>query len=197
MESTQGGIGTNWEELAEAGENRYAFDNKLNVKFYLRPKMDPVASEAEGRPIFRDVEYVVIKTPGDRFNWVDEPVNNEHRQRFAQRYAMFKAGMAEQVVGSPLTEWAAMPRSLVEELAVAGVRTLEQLADLADSHKQKFRGIETWCRKAQDALQKAKEEAPAAALRAELAARDAAIATMQKAIDEQAAIIAEMRRGKK
>jgi hypothetical protein len=197
VESTQGGIGTGWEELAEAGENRFAFDNRLNVKFYIRPKLDPAASEAEGRPIFRDVEYVVIKTPGDRFNWVDEPVTNEHRQRFGPRYQMFKAGMAEQVVGSPLSEWAAMPRSLVEELAVSGVRTLEQLADLADGHKQKFRGIEAWCKKAQDALQKSKDEAPAAALRVELAKRDADMATMQKAIDEQAAIIAEMRRGKK
>jgi hypothetical protein len=197
VESTQGGIGTNWEELAEAGENRFAFDNKLNVKFHLKPKIDPVASEAEGRPIFRDVEYVIIKTPGDRFNWVDEPVTQEHRMRFGQRYAMFKAGMSEQVVGSLLAEWAAMPRSLVEELAVSGVRTLEQLADLADAHKQKFRGIESWCQKAKDALQKTKDEAPTAMLRQELAKRDADLATMQKAIDEQAAIIAEMRRGKK
>ena len=43
-----------------------AEDRKLLVKFFIKPREDRHASLKEGRPVFKDVEYIDIKIPGSR-----------------------------------------------------------------------------------------------------------------------------------
>ena len=80
------------------------FDNRNNGNvypiFYWVPKQDEAASIAEGRPIFKDTEYVKIIVPGSSTSIVQKPVRDDDRRRFAEAYAKFKKGDPEQLVGT-------------------------------------------------------------------------------------------------
>ena len=73
---------------------RFAMDSRLYVQFYLRPVLLSSQSEAEGRPIFADVEHVRIMVPGDKLSIVDRMASSDDKQRFAEHYAKFKSSSA-------------------------------------------------------------------------------------------------------
>lgn len=171
-------------------------DERLYVVFSLYPVQDPDRTATEGRPIFVDVEYVQIQAPGDR-DVIHRPASDRDRQRFPKQYAAFKAGNAEAVIGTPLAAVPWLTRGQVQELAFFGVKSVEQLADLADVHAQRFAGIQALKARAKDFLAAAAGEAPALKLRAELAERDNEIALLKRQLQEQAEAIAEIRKSKK
>ena len=101
--------------------------------FYKKAKLNGFKSNQEGRPIHDDVEFVEIHVPGDRKTIVDTPVKEEHRQRWPQEYARFKAGEETPISGTALEDWPPMSRAMVEDLRYAKIRTVEQLAGLTDA----------------------------------------------------------------
>ena len=113
-------------------EHRNAGDKQVYVRFYIKPVEDAAATAEQGRPIYKDREYVEIRSPGNATNVVVRPVTDMDRQRFAGAYGLFKKGETEQVIGTPLTETPWLTRSQVEELAYLRIRTLEQLAGVGD-----------------------------------------------------------------
>ena len=113
----------------DAGADKH--DN-ARPRFYTKPVQNNFKSETEGRAVFEDKEFVEILVPGDRKTVVDTLVKEEHRRRWPQAYAAFKAGLETPLQGTPLEEWPAITRSQVEELRFAHVRTVEQLAGLGD-----------------------------------------------------------------
>ena len=136
---------TDFSRLADAvteDQPRYAFDSRLYVQFYLRPIMLTAESEIQGRPIFKDVEHVRIMIPGDKLSIVDRIASPDDKQRFAAHYEKFKAGQANEVVGTRLEIVPWMTRSKVEEYKFFGIHTVEQLADASDSVGQKFPGFQ-------------------------------------------------------
>lgn len=170
-------------------------DERLYVVFTLHPVQDPERTAAEGRPIFMDAEYVQIQAPGDR-DVIHRPATDRDRQRFPKQYAAFKAGTAEAVIGTPLSAVPWLTRAQVEELGYFGVKSVEQLAGMADAHAQRFTGIQALKARAKDFLAAAAGEAPALKLRAELAERDNEIASLKRQLQEQAEAIAEIKRKK-
>ncbi len=162
-----------------------AGDTQLFVRFSMEPRQDAEASTQEGRPIFKDVEYVEIAAPGDKSNIIHKPVTDDLRRRFRAQYNDWKSGNVDAVTGTPLSEWPAVTRSTVEELAYFKVRTVEQLAGMTDANLQKLgHGYLVLREKARDLITKAKEDAPLLRMRAELQDRDNAIATMQLQIKQ-------------
>jgi len=159
-------------------------DKGLAVRFYMKTIQDNPATMKAGRPIFKEREYVDIKVPGDRNSGWAGPARQEHQNRFPEHYRMFKSrvGNEEQIIGTLLTEWALMPRSLVEELGYFNVRTLEELIAMPDVHAQKFAQIHGWKDKAKLHMQAAKDEAPALELQDKLAERDALIANLTEQV---------------
>ena len=161
------------------------FDNRNNGNvypiFYWVPKNDEAASIAEGRPIFKDTEYVKIIVPGSSTSIVQKPVRDDDRRRFAAAYAKFKQGDPEQLIGTPLTEIPWLTRSQVEELAYLKVRTLENLADLNDSVCTNTPGMFDIKKKAQAWHKKAEEAKPFTAMSAEIEALRAEIAALKAA----------------
>ena len=121
---------------------RFAMDSRLYVQFYLRPVLLSSQSEAEGRPIFADVEHVRIMVPGDKLSIVDRMASSDDKQRFAEHYAKFKSGSAEAVVGTRLEIVPWMTRSKVEEYKFFGILTVEQLSTANDQVGQKFPGFQ-------------------------------------------------------
>ena len=110
------------------------FDEKLHVRFFMRPRIDPDESAKQNRPIYRDIPHIEIAIPGDKNNIVTAEVWEQHIRRFPQYWEQFQAGIKEQVVGTPLKAAPFLTESHVEELAYFKIRTIEQLAGTPDSN---------------------------------------------------------------
>lgn len=136
-------------------ENRYRHDDRLYVRFFMKPQQDMARSEAEGRPIFADTEFVQILVPGDKQNIVIRPVGEQDRRRFAKRYEHWLAsGRGEQIVGTPLEMWPGISASLIEEMKYFGIRSVEQMAELRDDIAGKYPGFNSLKQRAQEYLSK-------------------------------------------
>jgi hypothetical protein len=64
--------------------------------------------------------------------------SDEDKQRFPQHFARYKAGQAEQTVGTPLDMLPGMTAGKVEEYKHFGIKTVEMLAEASDSVGQQF-----------------------------------------------------------
>lgn len=170
-------------------QKRFLGDEKLYVRFYIYPVHDAVASAAEGRPIFKDAEWVHIQVPGDRNNIIQRPASEFDKMRFQARYEAFKKNNQESTDGTALEQWPRITRAQVEELKYFGCRTVEQLANMSDVNASKFPGVgmlRTWAR---DYIDQAKSTAAASQMRAELDERDNRISAMEIAMAEMAETI--------
>jgi hypothetical protein len=147
----------NHEDFDQSAQNK--LDEQLLVKFFVKQVQDKTASLSQGRPIFKDVEYVDIKIPGNRTGGACRPATHRDKQRFYKHYEMFKARIEAPVVGTPLSEWPLITRTRVEELAYLHVKTVEQLVDLSDTHAGQIMGIHELKKKAKDWLEKADDTA--------------------------------------
>jgi hypothetical protein len=162
--------------------NSSAGDDQLLVKFFIRPHPDNEASQEQGRPIFRDTEYISIIQPGNKDSRIERPARDSDRQRFPKHYAAFKNRISDDDVyleGTPLEEWAGVTRSQVEELRYFGVRTVEQLANMSDSNSQNFMGANSLRDQAKKFLASRADDAAAA----EIQARDEEIAEQRELIE--------------
>ena len=130
-------------------------DDKLHVRFFTKPRIDPAESDKAQRPIYKDTPYVEIMMPGDKHNIVVEPVWEQHKQRFPAHWAQFQAGEAEQVVGTPLKVAPFLTESQVEEMKHFKIRTIEQLAELSDN-AMNFMGANEFKQMARKYLEKTK-----------------------------------------
>jgi hypothetical protein len=164
-----------------------AGDEKLFVVFHMDILQDDAASTNEGRPIYRDTEFVRIFIPGDKSNVIDRPVRPSDRTRFPKQYSAFKAGGGEeaQLVGTPLKDWPMMGRAQCAELHYFGIRTVEQLADVRDDITLKMPGLTSLKQTAGVWLQKAKSTAEAAKISKQLD-------QMKQTNDEQSRNLAEL-----
>lgn len=175
-----------------------AGDERLAVRFFVKAKQDSEASVKEGRPIFKDVDFIQIVVPGDRNNAHVRPVAPNDKIRFQKQWEHWKATQNnDAVIGTPLEAWGILSLSQVEEFRYFGVRTIEQMASLNDSVCQKMHGAVALKQRATNFLQIMKEEAPMRRVQAELDARDKKIAELDAAIKDQASIIEELRANKK
>lgn len=185
-------IGTqSWEEVA--AQNAGVEDNsRTRVMFSLEPKLDEKASATAGRPVFVDVEYIEKINPGIRLNIVKRPIEDRDRRDFAPQYKAWKSGLADPTTGTPLREWPQISRSQVETLAPHGVRSVEDLAELADSTCQSLGpGTLALKQKAKDWLEKAAGGALESKLRAENDAMRTQLEAMQKNYEDLAARVEE------
>jgi hypothetical protein len=176
--------------MSNAPENKG--DNALFVRFRMHPKRDAAETEKQGRPIFKNVEYICIGAPGDKFNQVDRPSTPKDRQRFRRHYKAFKENAEDQSSGTPLSKWPLIDAAQVEELKYFNVRTVEHLALMPDGNIPNVGNISALKKHAVDFLAAAKSGAPLVQLRSELDKRDTLLAAMQRQMDEQAALIAKL-----
>jgi hypothetical protein len=118
-----------------------AMDSKLFVNFFTKPVKHEAKSLEAGRAIFETHEFVNIKIPGDKNNDVVKDLSLEphYIQRFPVHYARFKKNQ-EQIVGTPLNLLPFLTEAQVEEYRTYNIRTVEQLAGLADVQAQTILG---------------------------------------------------------
>lgn len=134
-------------------------DKTLFVKFFTKQRKNETESLKEGRPIYKDVEYVDIKVPGNRTGGASRPATFKDKQRFPRHYAAYKQREEMPVEGTPLAEWPIMSRSQVEELSFHNVKTVEQLVAMSDSLASQFMGMNGLKAKAKMWLEDSEETA--------------------------------------
>ena len=105
------------------------------ARFFTEEVVDPVASAAAGRPIYRSEERVELINPGDLLN---KPVlrvsqlTDEQREQFKTVYAQFKKGEEQSHEGTPIDQWPVLNRAQIRELKAKEIYTVEQCAGLSD-----------------------------------------------------------------
>jgi hypothetical protein len=162
-------------------KNQNSMDDTLLVKFFLKAREDREETKAEGRPIFKDVEYVEIRIPGSR-DAVARPAGRGDIARFPKHYEAFKNRTEMPESGTPLIEWPLMTRSHAEELSFFNVKTVEQLVAMSDQNASQFMGINKLKAKAKEWLEMAKEQQSSNELASELAKRDDEIEELKAAV---------------
>ena len=115
-------------------------DEQLMVRFFHKPIQDKLKSQTEGRPIFSDREYIEIRIAGKRDPQACRPATSADKARFPRHYEAFVKRTESPLDGTPLSEWPMVSRGQVEELSFLSCKTVEQLAEMSDTHVSQIRG---------------------------------------------------------
>lgn len=172
-------------------------DSLLRVRFYNKPIKDNYKSLQEGRPIFMDVTYVEIMTPGSALNIIDVPARKQHEFRFPKQWAIFKNSQSdEQIVGTRVDEWPLVTRAQAEELKGSKFFTVEQIAGASDEQLQRLgMSAQMLKQKAIAYLAKANDTAQTQKQVEELAKRDQQISDLTATVQRLANQLEQMQNG--
>jgi hypothetical protein len=143
----------------------------------------PHKSQAAGRAIYEEKDFVRIHIPGDKNNIIDRPVDSIDEMRFADRLAKWRAGQGEAMSGTPLSALPTMTPGKVAEYGYFHIKTIEQLASAADSVGGKFMGFQQDKSRAKAFLDVAAGNAPLEKMNEELAKRDEVIETLKAQVE--------------
>jgi hypothetical protein len=168
---------------------------RLSATFFLEAVEDPAATAEQGRPIFKEEEWVRIMVPGDKDNIVVRSVRPVDKELYAAQYAAFKNRMEQPVIGTPLDKIPFLSKPRVMEFNSLGLKTAEQVRDMSDTIAAKFMDAHGIRKRIADFLAAASEGAPAQKLQAELEERDAKIAQLMQAIEQQGEKIEQLTKG--
>ena len=126
--------------------------------FRWEAKQNSAKSKVEGRPIFDQVPFVTIMSPGDNKNVVDAKVDDDHKSRWPQQWAAFEKGNEQPLNGTPISEWPALNMAQVAELKALNIFSIEQLANLDDRGTQEMTGLVILKQQAQAHLDVGKDD---------------------------------------
>jgi len=168
-------------------------DQGLWVEFFSQPSLMELESEKQGRPIYRDQDYIKIIVPGDKYNIHVSEVSPGHKARFPLHWARYQAQQKQHTEGTSVEQWAAISKSFALELKALGFHTVEQIATASDASLQPLMGGLGWRTKAQAYISAAKDSGHIQHQAAELERQKAANAALQAQIDELRMAIEEKR----
>jgi len=166
-------------------------DDLLNVRFTTEAVFNKLLTHrAGGVPKYTDMDFVTISAPGqERNTLIHTPVTDYHQWRFPHEWAAFKQGKDVQVGGTPLARWPLMMPSQIKELDGLGIHTVEQVAALPDGNASQFRGFYTLKAKAKQFLEATDRSDKESALEAQLATRDAEMASMREQLQQLSKLV--------
>jgi hypothetical protein len=115
-------------------------DARLHVTFYKRALEIKDETAAQGRPIFKEYDFVKILVPGDALNEIDTIAREGHKERFPRQWAAYvnKSGSEESFVGTPVSQWPLISISQAEELKGIKFHTVESIANCSDQQLQRI-----------------------------------------------------------
>lgn len=156
-------------------------DENLLVRFFHKQVQNKLESQAQGRPVFREKEYIEIRVPGQRDVQACRPATYQDKQRFPRHYEAFQKRVEPPSEGMPLTEWPKITRTLAEELSFLNVKTVEQLASMKDANLSRIMGgfgLREQAQKWLEANGKSLEEEERARLNATIARLESQVAQL-------------------
>lgn len=180
-------------EVMKEDEERIEALRKLGCVLRPKPKEPDVLIVSKlGRPVFKEIEFIRILTPGDRDKVIERPVEDEDKFRFQKHYEHWLKTKGSESYGTPLDKAPFLNTAQVEEYRFFNVRTVEHLASLSESVIQRFPLGHKHRELAQRFLDAAQEEAPRIAMEDALKERDSLIAEQQAALAEMQARLAKL-----
>ena len=177
-------------------------DSALYVQFYEREQVIPYASQAEGRPIMRMVDYVKIQVPGNNLLTIDTIADGSHKARFPHQWAQYQANKTnDQIQGTLLTAWSALTAAQAMEMRHFKFYTVEQVAEAPENNLVQpaaIAGMAPTAFKAKAAafLAASKETALAQSQAVELEKRDQEIAALKEQVAALISKVDAPRRGR-
>ncbi|MDB4312052.1 hypothetical protein N9937_01350 [bacterium] len=171
----------NYEDFQTSQQSKQ--DETLLVKFFIKSVEDKGQTLEQGRPVFREREYIDIRIPGSR-DGASRPCTHKDKQRFPKHYAAFQQRVEKPEEGTPLVEWGAISRTTADEMAFHNIKTVEQLAGMSDNLAGQFMSGGAYKQKAQRFLEATKENLTIEKLQEELNSRDSLLSQLQEQIDE-------------
>jgi hypothetical protein len=185
--------------MDQHSDPQYKTDDGSALRIWRDAAQNAWLSEQHGRPIFDEVVYVEVISPGSGNSTpIFEAVRylakeaNASQPKYGMKYDEFKKYINDfdsvetrdaSLAGTPLSQWAEMTRTMVASLKVAKIFTVEALAALPDGNL----GVigpdgRTWREKALAYIENAKGSSWATALAADLARSHEREADMQAQI---------------
>ena len=173
------------------GGARFSEMNKgITPIFFTEEIEDTAATEAAGTLKMKQVERVRLVTAGDMNSAPVHPINDEIRQRFPEQYARWKSTQTNDFIdGTPLSAWPQASRGLVMELAAVNIRSVEDLAAVADTNLHRISEGRVLRAKAQAWLATNKDSAKAAEYAAKFERQSAELEALKQQVRELAAQI--------
>ena len=116
-------------------------DSRLQVRFYKRPVQQEAETLAEGRPIYKEFDFVHICVAGDTLTEIDTYALASHRTRFPIQWANYQNRLGaddQEVMGTPVSEWPLVSKSQAEELRAMKFHTVESIANASDQQLQRM-----------------------------------------------------------
>ena len=115
-------------------------DSSLYVSFYKKAVEIADETAAQGRPIYRECDFVRIMVPGNSLSEIDTIAREDHKNRFPVAWARYinTQGEASQEEGTPIKEWPLISVSQAEELRGLKFYTVESIANASDLTVQKI-----------------------------------------------------------
>lgn len=162
--------------------------NGVTPEFLITLRPNKKQSDIEGRPMFDQVETVILHVAGDPWNHVSKPVDEAVKNRFRLQYANWRANeeASMTISGTPLTEWPILNKAQVAELNALFIYNVEGLSKVPDISLSKSHSLRELRQKAIDYLATAKDGAAVThlneeneLLKTQLAAMAASIAALQ------------------
>jgi len=109
-------------------------EDRVFVEFYTDAVELKYRSEEEGRPIFEDRAHIRITVPGDQTNQIERVATELDKQKYPKAWERFQRSESGAQTGTPLEQWPQITRSQLKEAKYFEVHTVEQMAQLSDSH---------------------------------------------------------------
>jgi hypothetical protein len=116
-------------------------DSRLQVRFYKRPVQQEAETLAEGRPIYKEFDFVHICVAGDTLTEIDTYALASHRTRFPIQWANYQNRLGaddQEIMGTPVSEWPLVSKSQAEELRAMKFHTVEAIANASDQQLQRM-----------------------------------------------------------
>jgi hypothetical protein len=154
-----------------------------HLRFERETRVNEGRSLEEGRPVHDLIDMVYITNPGSRDETparIKDKVPKDDYITWA--YNKWKVTQEQVVDGTPIETVPFLNKAQVQELKALNIHTLETLADLPDTAKQRFMGSIDLSKKAQAYLKSAKDSQLAVKLQAEVDKKDKELALMRKQI---------------
>lgn len=170
-------------------------DDLLYVEFYMHEPEDWNKSMEQGKMVrLPAIPYVRIQKPGDKTSIIETPVREDHKARWPQKWLYFqiKQGMISGDVDIPgwkIEEWDFLKPDQIHELKALRFHTVEQIAGASDDQVQRL-GIGGLGMREQ--ARQALRNKMGSEVKDEIAKKDAEIAALKKADEENKARLAKL-----
>jgi len=170
--------------VGEGGTQYAAMNKGVFPVFFILEEEDPAATEKEGYIRIREMECVKIVTAGDGLSAPVLPVNDAIKARFRVEYKAWLADREDDahVIGTPLTAWPLMSRTMGAQLKANNIRSVEDLSSVSDSNVATLPDGRIWREKAIAWLASSKKAASAAKYAAENLRLNDDIADLRKIV---------------